>query len=129
MSMVCLAYTLDFGAVVSIIMRGSMLVLSSSSLSLSMMICDEDHGVVAMMLVILLIGSIGGEAMVNNLFAMASTRLRGMVVVVGTSSFLLRNVWPVSSMTRLVSSSSSLVVASRALREHSCSMLARRMLH
>jgi hypothetical protein len=58
------------------------------------MIRDEDHGFVAVVLAMLLCGSIDGEAMVNGMLAIASTRSRG-VVVVGASCFLLRNAWPV----------------------------------
>ena len=57
-SMVRPPRTTEFGAPMSIIMRGSMSVLS---LSLSMMILDEDHEVVAVVSTMLLGGSVEGK--------------------------------------------------------------------
>jgi hypothetical protein len=63
-----------------IITQGLMLVLLLAS-SLSMMICGEDHEVVAVVSVMLLGGFVDGEVVVNILLALASTRSGGVVVV------------------------------------------------
>lgn len=74
-----------------------------------MMIHDEDHGVLVEVSAMLLGASAGGEAVVNSLLSTASSTRWGGEVEAGASCFRFRNAQPVSSVTCLVCSSSSLL--------------------